>query len=333
MFINYIMTKIIKSINLISLYDNEDYHNTNFDYMKQEYNVTIDDFKFYYETISLNFTDNTILNINARHNGIPGEIAWFKLFDNISEKLIGCEFIDVIETPSISDYKTKICERFISCNIVYIKNNEKINYEFVLSTLPEYERGYSTWIELISDYQVTPSDIFENNSIILLVGLPGSGKTTYLRSFISNKNYLLLDDFTSYLRNYKDYEDYENFDHYNGKYCGDYDKNEDWTMNICITTRKQIHDWLKKSSDNKVIIADVKMCNINYYNYVLRILNVYNKNDVINTILFNSCENTCELRLQQRENAHTFKYFYNSMKAFAKIYNPNNSDYINPEIK
>lgn len=339
------MSKIIKSINFLSIYDNDDFHDTDFEYLQTQWNTSRNDLKVKYKSISLNFTDNTILNINANCNEYPGN-AWFELLNDMSEVLIGTEFIDVIETDTKINNKSYICDEGKICKIKYIKNNQSNYYDFLLCSTVDEHRGYSDWIELIPDYQVSSTDMFEKNSIILLVGLPGAGKTTYLKNFVLNPNYLILDDYKSYSE--LDVDNNPNVDWHDNKNVGSYNKKtreftentnyyweDDWddVFFNCInfTTRRKIHNWLKKSKDNKVIIADAKFCNEGYYNYVLRILNIYNKEEVIQTILFNTPPIICEERLKTCK-TRVFKFFYKSMLELSNIYNINNGCYVNSEI-
>jgi hypothetical protein len=127
-----------------------------------------------------------------------------------------------------------------------------------------------------------------------------------------------------------DNEDFHLVDfEYNNTSRNDF-KNRYISMTLNFNTRKQIHNWLRNDKNNKVIIADAKFCNEGYYNYAIRMLNVYNKQEVIQTILLNTDSETCEERLKLR--GTSFKYFYNSLLEFSNIYNVNNSCYINPNI-
>ncbi len=341
------MAKIIKSINLLSIYDCDDF--------ESKHNISKDDFKNKYLTISLNFFDNTILNINAKCNGIPGDNAWFELSDDIMETLIGTEFIDVLEIEqdeniyinkhsnsyNYLDVQTYNYDEGKICKINYIKNNESLYYDFLLCSTISHYHGYTDWIELIPDYQVSPSDVFEKNSVILLVGLPGSGKSTYLKDYIHNSNYLLFDDIISYLSLNAYDANVDTYDNivigsYNQntkefsdtvKYCSEWD--DVYSNGMNFLTRTQIHEWLKKSKDNKVIIADAKLCNEGYYKYMLRSLNIYNQDEVINTIIFDANVNVCEERLKER---HKSDRFCKSMIELSKLFDKHNSCYINPEI-
>jgi len=290
-----------------------------------------------------------MLNINAICNGIPGDDAWFELSDDIMDALIGTEFIDVLEIEPNENIYINKCSNVKSynydegkiCKINYIKNNESLYYNFLLcSTIPHY-RGYSDWIELIPDYQVSSSDVFEKNSVILLVGLPGSGKSTYLKDYIHNSNYLLFDDIISYLSLNAYDANVDTYDNivigsYNQntkefsdtvKYCSEWD--DVYSNGMNFLTRTQIHEWLKKSKDNKVIIADAKLCNEGYYKYMLRSLNIYNQDEVINTIIFDANVNVCEERLKKR---NSFESYFKSMIELSKLFDKHNSCYINPEI-
>jgi predicted kinase len=337
------MSKVIKSINLLSIYDNEDFHLVDFDYMQKYHNTSRNDLKNRYISMTLNFTDNTVININAECNGNLGDYAWIELFDDKLEAIIGTEFVDVIETDeniNVNMHEGQICK------LVYNKNNKIMYYDFKFcSNVDDYYYGHSVWIELIPDYQVDASNVFEKDSIILLVGLPGAGKTTYLKNYLSNPNYLLLDDYHSYSS--LNVDNNPNIDWHDNKIIGLYNQKtkkftdslqnyyaDDWEHVTCnginFNTRKQIHNWLRNDKNNKVIIADAKFCNEGYYNYAIRMLNVYNKQEVIQTILFNTDSETCEERLKLR--GTSFKYFYNSLLEFSNIYNVNNSCYINPNI-
>lgn len=55
------MSKVIKSVKFLSIYDNEDFQLTDFEYMKKYHNTSRNDLKNRYISVVLNFTDNTDL--------------------------------------------------------------------------------------------------------------------------------------------------------------------------------------------------------------------------------------------------------------------------------
>ncbi len=295
------MAKIIQSVELVSAQDMEDYDN------------------LAYSKIILKFTSGDKLTITAGYDVGCGSFSWFEMIgqDDIEEELVGKEFVKVIKTDKLVNLPKSEIDDFDTNNIcrIILSNHESVRF-----LLRNSSNGfYSSWLETElkslgktsnytlnseednSDYSDSDSDlnleqtIFEPNSIILLVGLPGCGKTSIINKNYLNPNNLIIDD-----------------------------------ISLDGDVKNEIKSWLGSNQNHKVIITNAKLCSNTYYNYLIDFLNISNKEEVFQTLTFDSNVYRCIRNLINREEQkRLLESYITSLFDLSKIYNPNNPIYLN----
>ncbi len=291
------MSKIIQSVELVSAQYLEDYE---IEACSQ---------------IILNFTSGDTFTITAGYDEGCYTLSWFEFNDEeeIEEKLVGKEFVKVTKTDKLVKLPKSGIDEFDKNNIckIILKNNA--SFRFLLRN--SSNGYYSSWLQTEfksvdkttrdtceseeDDYEDLYDSIeqttFEPNSIILIVGLPGCGKTSIINQYFLEANNLIIDD-----------------------------------INLDSDVKYKIKEWLASDTNHKVIITNAQLCSNVYYNYLVDFLNIDNKEEVFQTLTFDSNINRCIRNLIKRElKKNLLERFMISLFELSKLYNPNNPIYLN----
>lgn len=191
-------------------------------------------------------------------------------FNNLIGKII--KNIKTIEFPKdydleINKENVDIFNSFISPHLyeMYFQNTEE-TFKFILIN---YSNGYyDGWID------ITEND--NNISLIILIGLPASGKTTYYNEIIDN-TYKFYDDFIT--------------DIYDGNLLKDIKNN----LKLCI--------------------SDPRLCNFDTFKQIMKEIEKYITKDKIKIILFPNNKLSCLINASKRnkKNVNNMIEIYSSL--------------------
>ena len=211
--------------------------------------------------------------INYKFRAI-GDCCSYSVFkeykDNNFTNLIGkiIKNIKIIDIPE--DYDLEINyddDTYISPHLyeMHFQNTEE-TFKFMLIN---YSNGYyDGWID------ITETD--NNISLIILIGLPASGKTTYYNEIV-DKNYKFYDDFITNI--------------YDGNLCNDIKNN----VKICI--------------------SDPRLCNFDTFKQIMKEIEKYITKDKIKIILFpnNKLSSLINASKRNKKNVNNMIEIYSSL--------------------
>lgn len=211
--------------------------------------------------------------------------SWFEYLNNASFKdCIGKTYVCCSDTYELIDMNNSGIQEVDINHIYEILFEDKTTFRFLLRNSSNgYYDGFVD--EKISNIETKPIE-GQINSLILLVGLPGCGKTTYANILKNSmKNTVLYDDI-------------------------------DMMLHSNIT--KVRNDII---NNKKVIISNTKLCLPNSYHEVIDKINLSNKNESIITYCFlpNKAKSIQNIKTREKESWKINKYLSN-IELFSNYY-------------
>lgn len=250
-----------------------------------------------------NGINEIVVYLNAYGDCCSNSYFVFNSFCNDGKSLeyfIGNQIVDITEIDQTPDlyksfgYDVNDLENNYQTKINFFKFLFRDKSEYIFILVNESNGYYSGWMEINKFTKII--NVNENNTqIMIIIGLPGSGKSTF-----SIKQREL------------------------------YGKNIEVTIYTDTLDRLYCIDFLKSitNTDKKLlIIDDPRLCDKNAFIRLMNHFEKYVSQKNISVILFENNVNQCKINIENRENGRMKASYLVSLEQYAQIYNTECEEY------